>query len=81
MLGLLGCGARGCPEDTVAGTRTGCCYEGSLRFKKSSGGVDVEDANQISTEVWDEDELSCWVDDDAVGVGCILSVRDGAGSR
>lgn len=64
-------------------TRTGarCCYEGSLGFKEASRRVDEEDANQVSTEIRHEDEPSCWVDDDTVRVGCVLSVWDGTGGR
>lgn len=80
MLGLLGGGSRRCPEDTVTRTGARCCYEGSLGFKEACRRVDEEDANQVSTEVRHEDEPSCRVDDNAVGVGCILSVCDGTGS-
>lgn len=37
-----------------------------------------EDADNISTEVWDENVLLRWVEDDVMGVAAILSRGDGS---
>lgn len=63
----------------MAWTIAGTCLSGRACGQFATGRIDAEDANEIGTEIWYEQEFASGILEDCVRVRCILPGAHGAG--
>lgn len=59
----------------MPGTRARDGVKGGGFRELASGVIDAEDADEISSKIWDDNEGVCWIHKGFVGMGSVLAVR------